>query len=207
MRAWPVGLIGLHSPLLCAGLWSWRTYHLAEKGYIGPSQRPSKRVHQAVLCTAWKPQGRKNYHAKGQRKTSHQTFFALLAQRAENYSSVDSTHREPTMQNLTFSLLFTWALNKQSVKLIWYAMALIWRHHNVIKAAVYTVIHAKSQNRPNSQIPECTCFISHNAPFRTVMCKVFFFCMKHFEIWNRCILRFGKLEYWEGIKIYFMPGT
>ena len=53
MRAWPVGLIGLLSPLLCAGLWSWETYQQAEKGKTGPFQRPSKRVHQAVLCTAW----------------------------------------------------------------------------------------------------------------------------------------------------------
>ena len=28
MRAWSIGLIGLLSPLLCAGLWSWGTYHL-----------------------------------------------------------------------------------------------------------------------------------------------------------------------------------
>ena len=53
MRAWPVGLIGLLSPLLCAGLRSWETYHLAEKGYSGPIQRPSEQDHQAVLCTAW----------------------------------------------------------------------------------------------------------------------------------------------------------
>ena len=35
-----------------AGLWSWGTYHLAEKEYSGPFQRPSERDHQAVLCTA-----------------------------------------------------------------------------------------------------------------------------------------------------------
>ena len=28
------------------------TYHLAEKDYTGPFQRPSQRDHQAVLCTA-----------------------------------------------------------------------------------------------------------------------------------------------------------
>ena len=48
MRAWPVGLISLLSPLLCAGLWSWGTYHLAEKGYSRSLQRPSERDHQAV---------------------------------------------------------------------------------------------------------------------------------------------------------------
>ena len=53
MRPWPVGLIGLLIPLLCAGLWSWGTYNLAEKGYTGPFQRLSERDHQAVLCTAW----------------------------------------------------------------------------------------------------------------------------------------------------------
>ena len=35
------GLIGSLSSLLCAGLWSWETYHLAQKGYTGPVQRPS----------------------------------------------------------------------------------------------------------------------------------------------------------------------
>ena len=43
MRAWLIGLIGLLSPLLCAGLWSWGTYRLAEKEYTGPFQRPSER--------------------------------------------------------------------------------------------------------------------------------------------------------------------
>ena len=53
VRAWSVGLIGLLSPLLCAGLWSWGNYNLAERGYTGPFQRPLQRDHQAVLCTAW----------------------------------------------------------------------------------------------------------------------------------------------------------
>ena len=53
MRAWPVGLIGLRSSLLCAGLWSWGTYQPAVKGKTGPFQRPSERVQEAVLCTAW----------------------------------------------------------------------------------------------------------------------------------------------------------
>ena len=42
-------------------------------------------------------------------------------------------------------------------------------------------------NLPNSQIPECTCAISHNAPFRTEMCT-FLFWMEHCGIWNSCIL-------------------
>ena len=46
-----------------------------------------------------------------------------------------------------------------------------------------------SRNRPISQIPECICSISHNAPFRTEMCT-FLFWMEHCGIWSRCILGF-----------------
>ena len=46
-------------------------------------------------------------------------------------------------------------------------------------------------NRLISHIPECTCSISHNAPFRTEMCT-FLFWMEHCGIWNRCILGFFK---------------
>ena len=49
-------------------------------------------------------------------------------------------------------------------------------------------------NWPSSQILECTCSISHNAPFRTEMCT-FLFWMGHCGIWNRCILGFVKLVY------------
>ena len=53
---------------------------------------------------------------------------------------------------------------------------------------------------PNSQIPECTCSISHNAPFRTEMCT-FLFWMEHCGIWNRCILGFVKLVYcWSSLR-------
>ena len=44
-------------------------------------------------------------------------------------------------------------------------------------------------NKPISQIPEFTCSISHNAPFRTEMCT-FLFWMEHCGIWDRCILGF-----------------
>ena len=47
-------------------------------------------------------------------------------------------------------------------------------------------------NRPVSQIPEYTCSISCNAPFRTEMCT-FLFWMEHCGIWNRCILGFVSL--------------
>ena len=43
--------------------------------------------------------------------------------------------------------------------------------------------------RPISQIPQCTCSISHNAPFRTEMCT-FLFWMVHCGIWDRCIVGF-----------------
>ena len=46
-----------------------------------------------------------------------------------------------------------------------------------------------STNRLISQIPECTCFISHNTPFRTEMCT-FLFWMENCGIWNMCILGF-----------------
>ena len=50
-------------------------------------------------------------------------------------------------------------------------------------------------NWPYSQIPECTCSISCNAPFWTEMCT-FLFWMEHCGIWNKCILEFVKLVYW-----------
>ena len=49
-------------------------------------------------------------------------------------------------------------------------------------------------NWPNSQIPECTCSISHNAPFRTEMCT-FLFWMVYCGICNRCILGYVRLLY------------
>ena len=50
MRARSIGLIGLLSPLLCAGQWSWGAYHLAQMGCTAPVQRPSKRTTK--LCCA-----------------------------------------------------------------------------------------------------------------------------------------------------------
>ena len=52
----------------------------------------------------------------------------------------------------------------------------------------------------NSQIPEYTCSISHNVPFRTEMCT-FLFWMEHCGIWNRCILGFVKLVYCEWMSL------
>ena len=47
----------------------------------------------------------------------------------------------------------------------------------------------------NSQIPQCTCPISHNAPFRTEICT-FLFWMVHCGIWDRCIVGFVILFYY-----------
>ena len=48
------------------------------------------------------------------------------------------------------------------------------------------------RNWPTSQILQCTCLISHYAPFRTEMCT-FLFWMVHCGIWDRCIMRFLRL--------------
>ena len=60
--------------------------------------------------------------------------------------------------------------------------------------------------RPISQIPECTCSISHNAPFRTEM-NTFLFWAKHCGIWNRCILGFVNLVTLIGIDITIIHCT
>ena len=49
-------------------------------------------------------------------------------------------------------------------------------------------------NRPNSQIPQSNCPISHNAPFRTEMCT-FLFWMVHCGIWDKCIVGFVSLAF------------
>ena len=62
------------------------------------------------------------------------------------------------------------------------------------KPVVVELIPTKSSNWPDSQIPECTCSISQNAPFRIEMC-IFVFWMEHCGKWNRCTLGFAKLIY------------
>ena len=62
-------------------------------------------------------------------------------------------------------------------------------------------------NRPISQIPQCSCSISHNAPFKS---EVFTFLLQmlHCGIWNRCIWGLVNLIY--GIcylSIYFLTMT
>ena len=50
-------------------------------------------------------------------------------------------------------------------------------------------------NSHNSQSPQCTCPIPHNAPFRTEMCT-FLFWMVLYGVWNRCIVGFVRLVYY-----------
>ena len=57
------------------------------------------------------------------------------------------------------------------------------------RALVVPWTFTRDGKRPISQIPERTCSISPNAPFRAEMCK-FLFWMEHWGIWNRGILGF-----------------
>ena len=57
------------------------------------------------------------------------------------------------------------------------------------------IISTFSNSGPISQIPDCSCSISHNAPFRTEM-YTFLFWMEHCGIWNRCILGFVNQVNW-----------
>ena len=53
-------------------------------------------------------------------------------------------------------------------------------------------------NRSMSLIPQCTCPISHNTPFRTEICT-FLFWMVYCGIWDRCIMGF--------VKHFLLPST
>ena len=66
----------------------------------------------------------------------------------------------------------------------------VWR-----QAITWTKANLLSTNRPLSQIPECACSISHNAPFRTEICT-FLFWMEPCGVWNRCILGFVNLGWY-----------
>ena len=58
-----------------------------------------------------------------------------------------------------------------------------------------SLISGKVIPRPFSQNPQCTCPISHNAPFRTEM-RAFLFWIVHCGIWDRCIVGFVNLVSW-----------
>ena len=68
-------------------------------------------------------------------------------------------------------------------------------NHDFIYCIIPLHSHLFIFNWQISQIPECTCFISQNAPFRTEMCT-FLFWMEHYGIWNRCILGFVNWVIW-----------
>ena len=53
---------------------------------------------------------------------------------------------------------------------------------------------ANPMNRLFTQIPQCTCPISHNAPFIIEMCT-FLFWMMHCGMWDKCIVGFVRLAY------------
>ena len=61
---------------------------------------------------------------------------------------------------------------------------------------VWIYVHNRSlwvrENRTNSQIPQCTCPISHNASFRTEMCTIMFW-MVHWGLRDWWIVRFVRL--------------
>ena len=59
----------------------------------------------------------------------------------------------------------------------------LWHHWSTV---------LRSCERPIPQIPQCTCPISHNTPFRTEMCT-FLFWMVYCGIWDRCIVGFVRL--------------
>ena len=90
------------------------------------------------------------------------------------------------------------------------ALMLIYGHLDPLQYTILGLwlksIHCHSQNAypnagsnmldnwPNSQIPQYTCPISHNAPFRTEMCS-FLFTMVHCGIWDRCIMGIATMIY------------
>ena len=57
---------------------------------------------------------------------------------------------------------------------------------------------------PNSQIPECTCSMSHNAPFGTEM-FTFQFWMVYSGMWNRCVMGFVRLVHCLSISMSIRP--
>ena len=76
-----------------------------------------------------------------------------------------------TDTNAHWCMLITWKATK--IQIFWIG----WQSHY--------------HKRPISQIPECTCSISHNAPFRT-----FLIWMEHCGVWNKCILGFVNYVNW-----------
>ena len=68
----------------------------------------------------------------------------------------------------------------------------IYFHHYLLglKPRIHSIpVFPFFYNRPIQQIPQCTCSISHNTPFRREMCT-FLFWMVHGGLWNKCIMGF-----------------
>ena len=66
---------------------------------------------------------------------------------------------------------------------------------NEVQTGTHLTNCLSAHNWPISQIPQCTCSISHNTPFRTEMCT-FLFWMVHCGIWDRCIVGFVNWANW-----------
>ena len=60
---------------------------------------------------------------------------------------------------------FHWKFDLKSSELKWMKT-----HLKVVCKTATAISFSHCVNRPISQIPQCTCSISHNAPFRTEMC-------------------------------------
>ena len=106
--------------------------------------------------------------------------------------TVTSHERQSVWNQVTDEFPSQRASNAGSVS-IW------WRHHRYVQLKCGSWGRIKKSNRHgeppnwlNSHIPECSCSICHNAPFKTEMCT-FLFWMEHCWIWNGSILGFVKL--------------
>ena len=70
--------------------------------------------------------------------------------------------------------------------------SLWWKQLSMVR--VHAFAFAMDLNTRIVQIPQCTCPISHNAPFRTEMCT-FLFWIVYCGKWDRCIVGFVRLVY------------
>ena len=81
---------------------------------------------------------------------------------------------------------------------LWFSLQ-NWCSHRNDCCSCPTTVDIVHPNRPISQIPECTCAISHNATFcnRNVhTCAHFCYKMLHCGIFVWCIVGFVRLVYW-----------
>ena len=128
-----------------------------------------------------------------------ETFSALLAL-CERNSPVTGEFPSQRPVTRSFDVFYDLRLNKRLSKQSWgwwfeIPSRQLWHYCNAHKKrkSYYgdkTVVGLSYlHNRSISQIPECTCSISHNAPSTKEMCT-FLFWMEHCGIWNRCILGF-----------------